>query len=333
MNLLENNTPNSMQAIGYAALITADGKDKAVWKRASADVQSLVNYLNGIALLKNVGLQAGFYEKVKTLTGQVPKQLVKKYANNGQKDTTSAFYPVYSTAYKVLFNMPGHGRDKMEMLASLIQPNGPYLNLAIEVLSAKKDGELTQAYISPVVKNIIAASEAIEQNQRNSPAYTQLIAQGKRLAALLPAAEGQPFLSRLESKEIIEIKLAAVPSKMAFDKEMITVPAGRQITLLFDNPDVMPHNVVIIQSGSNEKVGKAADAMASLKDGFEKHFVPDLPEVLFATPLVNAGKSFQLAFKAPETAGDYPFICSFPGHWRVMKGILRVSKPTLSKSE
>jgi azurin len=120
---------------------------------------------------------------------------------------------------------------------------------------------------------------------------------------------------------------------MAFDKEVITVPAGRSVSLIFDNPDVMPHNVVIIQPGSNEKVGKAADGMASLKDGFEKNFVPALPEVLFATPLVNAGKSYQLEFKAPDKDGDYPFICSFPGHWRVMKGILRVSKPTLSKSE
>ena len=38
----------------------------------------------------------------------------------------------------------------------------------------------------------------------------------------------------------------------------------------------------------------------------------------------NAGESFQLNFKAPSEPGDYPFICSFPGHWRMMKGILKV---------
>lgn len=87
----------------------------------------------------------------------------------------------------------------------------------------------------------------------------------------------------------------------------------------------MPHNVVIVKQCSVERVGEAADAMARLTDGFEKNFVPNSPDVLFATPLVNSGKSFRLSFKAPASAGDYPFICSFPGHWRVMQGILRVT--------
>jgi azurin len=46
--------------------------------------------------------------------------------------------------------------------------------------------------------------------------------------------------------------------------------------------------------------------------------------VLFATPLVNGGTTFQLDFKAPDKPGEYAFICSFPGHWRMMKGILKV---------
>jgi azurin len=126
--------------------------------------------------------------------------------------------------------------------------------------------------------------------------------------------------------EGIVIKLAAVPGKMLFDKNAITIPAGKSISLIFENQDHMPHNVVIITPGNNEKVGKAADDMASLKDGYERNFVPSIPEVLFATPLVNAGKTFQLDFTAPVKPGDYPFICSFPGHWRMMKGIIKVVK-------
>ncbi len=66
--------------------------------------------------------------------------------------------------------------------------------------------------------------------------------------------------------------------------------------------------------------------MASEKDGYEKNFVPKISEVLFATPLVNGGKSFRLEFTAPKEAGDYPFICSFPGHWQMMKGVIKVVK-------
>jgi azurin len=98
------------------------------------------------------------------------------------------------------------------------------------------------------------------------------------------------------------------------------------VSLVFKNADEMPHNVVILVPGSTEKVGMAADGMAALKDGFEKSFVPKMPEVLFYTPLVSSGKTFQLNFKAPALPGEYPFICSFPGHWRMMKGIIKVTK-------
>ncbi len=122
------------------------------------------------------------------------------------------------------------------------------------------------------------------------------------------------------------IRLATISAKMLFDKTSITITAGSAVSLIFENVDGMPHNVVIIQPGSTAKVGKAADDMARQKDGYEKSFVPTIPEVLFHTPLVNSGKSFRLDFKAPAKPGDYPFICSFPGHWQTMKGVIKVAK-------
>ncbi|QEC51379.1 putative membrane-bound dehydrogenase-like protein [Anseongella ginsenosidimutans] len=137
-----------------------------------------------------------------------------------------------------------------------------------------------------------------------------------------PAAPAAPAQ---EMGEVV-IQLAALPGKMLFDKDTLVVPAGKTVSLVFDNRDQMPHNVVIVKPGSWEKVGMAADNMASGEDGYEKHFVPDLPEVLFSTPLVGASQVFQLNFTAPAQPGDYPFICSFPGHWRMMKGIIKVVK-------
>ena len=120
------------------------------------------------------------------------------------------------------------------------------------------------------------------------------------------------------------IKIAVLAGKMAFDKSSIIMKAGNLVTIVFENTDAMLHNLVIIKPGSSEKVGNAADAMAALKNGAEKNFVPKIPEVLFATPLLAAGQKFQLNFKAPSIPGDYPFHCTFPGHWRVMKGIIKV---------
>lgn len=152
---------------------------------------------------------------------------------------------------------------------------------------------------------------AVEKFRLSQPASTD------------PSEAGDETPLGRKTNEIV-VHLAALSGKMLFDKNIITIPSGKSVSLIFNNLDQMAHNVVIVKPGADEKVGKAADEMASLKDGYEKNFVPRIPEVLFATPLVNGGKSFQLDFKAPDKPGDFPFICSFPGHWRMMKGILKV---------
>ncbi|MDO8991568.1 MAG: plastocyanin/azurin family copper-binding protein, partial [Daejeonella sp.] len=121
------------------------------------------------------------------------------------------------------------------------------------------------------------------------------------------------------------IQLSTLSGKMAYDKLVINIQPGSLVSLIFKNPDEMPHNVVIIKPGSSEIVGKAADAMASRKDAYAKNFVPAIPEVLYSSPLVATGETFRLDFKAPAKSGEYPFICTFPGHWRIMKGVIRVN--------
>jgi len=58
----------------------------------------------------------------------------------------------------------------------------------------------------------------------------------------------------------------------------------------------------------------------------DMQYVPNIPEVLFSTKLLSSGQSYVLDFTVPETPGDYPFVCTFPGHWRGMNGIIRVTK-------
>jgi azurin len=48
--------------------------------------------------------------------------------------------------------------------------------------------------------------------------------------------------------------------------------------------------------------------------------------VLVATRLLNAGETTTLTFDAPTEAGDYPFVCTFPGHYVTMQGTMRVRR-------
>jgi azurin len=122
------------------------------------------------------------------------------------------------------------------------------------------------------------------------------------------------------------IILKVLKDVMKYDKQLITAKAGTTIQIVLQNPDFMQHNFVLIKPNTLEKVGAAADKLAQDPNGAKMQYVPKMPEVLKATPLINPGGKFTLTVKLPDVPGDYPFVCTFPGHWRIMKGILRVTK-------
>src|SRR5690606_9475664 len=120
------------------------------------------------------------------------------------------------------------------------------------------------------------------------------------------------------------IVLEIVPEMMKFDLASFNVKAGDKITLEIDNLDGMEHNLLIAKPGTLEKVGAAADAMLRDPKASEKFYVPEIPEVLFATKMIGPQELYTLTFTAPTTPGKYPFACTFPGHWRMMNGIMIV---------
>ncbi|HNR75389.1 MAG TPA: plastocyanin/azurin family copper-binding protein, partial [Cyclobacteriaceae bacterium] len=120
------------------------------------------------------------------------------------------------------------------------------------------------------------------------------------------------------------IKLGVIKNEMKYDLKEFTVEAGRPVEIVFENLDFMQHNLVIGQIGSLETIGKAADKLASDPQGAEKHYVPQLAEVLYSTKLVNPQQTETLKFVAPAKTGDYPYVCTFPGHWSIMNGVMKV---------
>ena len=120
------------------------------------------------------------------------------------------------------------------------------------------------------------------------------------------------------------VKLSVIPHEMKFSKSSFTVKAGSQVTIDFENPDFMQHNLVIGQKGSMEAIGKAADDLARDPRGAEQNYVPKTNDVIIATALVDPEGRETLVFVAPAEPGEYPFVCTVPGHWRIMNGIMIV---------
>lgn len=147
------------------------------------------------------------------------------------------------------------------------------------------------------------------------------------LSALIAAPE--VGMGQEEGAGTLEITIAAHPAELRFDKEKFTVRAGQKVKLTLVNPDdsvnLQPHNLLLIEPGTLQEVGTAAnEEMADPAFLSERHAVPTSNYVLHHTKLLLPGESETLEFVAPDTAGEYPYLCSYPGHWSVMHGIMIV---------
>ena len=143
--------------------------------------------------------------------------------------------------------------------------------------------------------------------------------------------QSRPFTLEAEVKSVaptvrpdgtLEVQLLTVKEALKYDQTSIDAKPGQAVEITFINVDLMPHNVVITQPGAADEVCTAALAMAGA--GFAKDFIPESTKILAHSKLLDHGKRETLKFTLPSVPGDYQFVCTFPGHGTVMRGIIKV---------
>lgn len=111
--------------------------------------------------------------------------------------------------------------------------------------------------------------------------------------------------------------------QMKYDKTDITVKAGREITILFKSvgnlpADVMSHDLVVLDQGTTAReFGMEAAKAGSL----EKMSAEQKEPVIAATKMLAAGEEEKITFTLDEP-GKYEFVCTFPGHFASMNGVI-----------
>ena len=135
------------------------------------------------------------------------------------------------------------------------------------------------------------------------------------------AAQKSGILS--DTPTLTTIRIATIPERMMYDVKQLAVKPGKKIKLTFANPDFMPHNILLVKPGKGDEIGLKAMALGAR--GFEVNYVPESPDILWASKLIDHGKEQVIEFTAPKTEGAYPYICSFPGHHLIMRGTLIVA--------
>jgi azurin/glucose/arabinose dehydrogenase len=119
----------------------------------------------------------------------------------------------------------------------------------------------------------------------------------------------------------LTVRLGTEPG-LKYDVTDMSVTAGSKIKWIFVNQDDMPHNCLIVEPNAATPVGEKALRLGV--KGMSMDYVPKDERVIYHTTLIQPGSSQTIYFTAPDKPGVYEYVCTYPGHYLSMRGVLRV---------
>jgi len=228
-----------------------------------------------------------------------------------------------SAAVLAMATLPAQPADKLRAAARfVVEPGllGPATQLASSVDPASSQAGDVRGLLDALAGHV----GGLSPDGRTAPDVLAALEAARGLADALPEDERAGAVSRLEGLGGAVILVRTLPHQMLYDVSEFWVAAGQPVSIVFQNNDVMPHNLVLTRDGKLAVVGTLAEQMATDSSAEARGFVPDSGDVLWHTGLILPGESQRLTFEAPSEPGDFPFVCTYPGHWRVMNGVMHV---------
>lgn len=291
--------------VAFAALVTADGGIDPAWTAAQGESPRLADLIRSLRLVRDGALRSNALPRLEPLLHQADPPELRQ------------------AAIFALPAIPGHEAQAFRTLAGLVQ-GGTESAAALASLERIPKNLWPKESVKPLLDALLAELQKAPPDQRSEPEYVNAVQFAKDLASLLPTEIAAAIAKTLRGLSSRVFLIRTIPEQMLYDQNLIVVEAGKPVELILQNDDAMPHNIVIAKPGAAEEIGNAAEKMPLTPDAQGRLYVPDLPSVLYATTMVESGHRAKIAFTAPETPGDYPYLCSFPGHWRRMLGNLAV---------
>ncbi len=254
-------------------------------------------------------------------------ELKKSYLDPAQKALSSS-RTMQEAALFCLGHIPEHDVKIFTILAKHLQNPNLAAAAAEAALARPKEGWPPQESAA-LLHTHLSTLEATPVEKRGSLSFKLA---SKLLTAIATLRKASDALDKIRSLKLLPVEISTVPDQLRFNKTSIRLPANTPVELRLDNPDVIQHNLVLCAPGSLEKVGSAVDKILADPESIDRDWIPDLPEVLHATPMANPYQEVALRFLTPSKPGSYPFLCTVPGHWRIMRGTIIVDEARTSLS-
>jgi azurin len=255
------------------------------------------------------------------------------------RDVASYHLSTFTYRYHHIYGSPVINLSERQVKAIELSPDRTRVRL---VLDSLKEGYIHEISAEGVVSdsnnallhktgyytlNRIPAGEKLAITNANRvnavTAHNHIMKPAKETAAPLKLSAGKHITKQpADWKKPDNTFIIGTKPGLKFDTELLTVKQGAKVKLTLRNDDDMLHNLVITKPGSGDKVGEAAVKLGL--NGERMHFIPPSSEVLYHTILLRPQETDTIYFVAPDKPGNYTFICSYPGHYVLMRGVLKV---------
>ncbi|XZE45516.1 plastocyanin/azurin family copper-binding protein [Pirellulaceae bacterium SH467] len=306
-------------------------------------------YLSGMSGWGTYTPDAGCFERLRYIGDNVPMPIGFHVRQNGieirfsepidrEKASDSAHHFVQGWNYRY---SPGYGSPEL----SIHQPRSVgHDRLRIESVVVSEDGreifvelpelqKCSQLYWSfsagsEDAMEMFATVHALDTPRMDVPSGARMSSKEwlphplERDIEWLQRSIPNPWGKQRSDSRPISISAS---DNLQFDQRSLRAKPGEWLRLTLKNPDVVPHNWVLLSPNSLDKVGALANQVVSDPDAYLYHYVPKSEQVLCYTDIVEPKSEFTITFQAPAEPGRYPYLCTFPGHWMVMNGELIVA--------
>jgi azurin len=301
--------PVDLRQNAWTALALADGSFDRIWTAASKQSSTLADMLGGIPLLTDSDFRAKAYDRV--------KPLVENRATNAE---------VRRAALRALVSMNHEPEAVFASLTTLIG-RGEEVPAAAQGLRIIPRAKWPHEQAGAAVRGLVAWAKGVPAAERTTQDYGQIVQLAGDLAGLLPAEQASGARKELKDLHVSLFVIRTVREQMRYDTPRLVVEAGKPFEIIFENADFMSHNLLIVKPNTREKIGLAAATMKPEDvDSEGRIYVPASSDILAATRMLQTGERATLRLTAPTTEGDCEYVCTFPGHYQVMRGLLVVTK-------
>jgi glucose/arabinose dehydrogenase/azurin len=321
---LDARAPDVRQA-AWAALAIDDNSFDRIWKDAAQSPAAFADMLNGIPFLNDSDLRAKPYDRVLPLLNNpmAPPETANAWHLAGEDERE-----IRRAAIRALGSMNRNPEAVFAALAALIT-RGDEVPAAAQALRVLPPAVWPRARVAAAAAalGLVAWAKTIPVADRTSQDYVETVQLAGDLAASLSSPPSAGFQNELRALRVPVFLIRTVREQMRYDTPRLVVAAGQPFEIRFENVDFMPHNLVLVRPGTREKVGLASAKMKPDElDGEGRAFLPESPDILAATKLIEPHQKTALKLTAPTQEGAYEYFCTYPGHYLIMWGQLIVTR-------